>query len=88
MNAERKLGKAENYQISKVPTEIIVFPVKNKTGIEKKENYSIARVPTETVIIQKANPGSAGTFKVSAPANSKPRPPPPTLKPPPPPKLF
>ena len=90
MNAERKMGNTENYQISKVPTEIIVFPVKNKSAVEslKRENYSIARVPTETVIIQKVNPVSSVAVKVVAPAINISRPPPPTMKPPPPPKLF
>jgi len=95
LNAERKQASAENYQISKVATEIITLPSNKKSESLTIENYSIARVPTETFIIQKGSvQGKTGveisqTAKVTRPPppRSKP-PPPPSFKPPPPPPLF
>ena len=95
MNAERKQASAENYQISKVATEIITLPSNKKSESLTIENYSIARVPTETFIIQKGSVQSKTGVEISQtakvtrppPPRSKP-PPPPSFKPPPPPPLF
>ena len=100
----RKAKSEKNYQISKVPTEIVMLPSKkailNSKEAEKNiqmENYAITRVPTQKFVFNKhtsqdkGTNGETGSNQSEVKASvviSVTRPPPPKSKPPPPPPSF
>ena len=100
----KKVKSDKNYQISKVPTEIVLLPSKKAILNGKHEgkniqveNYKLTKVPTEKFIFNKKVSNSKEVHEDLT--NTKPevqasvvinvtRPPPPKSKPPPPPPAF